>query len=273
MPSITISRGTKSGGIALANKLAQRLGYRPLSREILVEGAKRYGIDEATLLAQLTQPPGFWERLLKERRRYLVFMKCSLLQAVQAQSIIYHGNAGQVLLEGIRSVLRVRIDAPLIRRIEAEMEASGVDREEAKARIVDRDDRQRRWVKYLYNREWDDASLYDLSINLATMSLETACDIICHAVGEPEFQSTEDCQRLLEDACLQCEVEATLAQDDVLWKQGFRVQAASGEITILGQVETRSQKAKLESLVANVPGVQSQSVNVDVLSEPLIHRP
>jgi len=263
MPSITISRGTNSGGIALANKLADRLGYHALSREILVESAKRYGIEEEKLAAELTQPPSVWERLRHDHRRYLVIMKCSLLQAVKRENIVYHGNAGQVLLEGVRGVLRVRIDAPLARRVETEMRESDIGREEATARILKRDDQKRRWVKYLYDRDWDDASLYDLSINLATMSMDTACDVICHTIGEPEFQATDDSVELLKDSCLQCEVEAALAKDDVLWKQDLKVTACCGDVTVHGQLDNRSQKERLESLVSQVEGVRQRWVNVD----------
>src|SRR5919197_611039 len=49
MSIITISRGSFSGGQALAERVAQRLGYSCLSREVLVEAAATYGVPESTL--------------------------------------------------------------------------------------------------------------------------------------------------------------------------------------------------------------------------------
>jgi cytidylate kinase len=249
--------------------LAERLGYRALSREVLVESAEKYRIGEEILQEELTKPPSLWQRLTHERRRYLIFIKCSLIQHVARGGVVYHGNAGQVLLEGIHGVLRVRVEAPLPRRIEAEMRLHGLDRDEAAARISRADERRRRWVKYLYDRDWDDASLYDLTINLATMSLDTACDLICHAIGEPEFQPTTQSHRFLQDACLQCAVEAALASDSALWKQGLAVRASSGSVAISGEVEGTRQKARLDELVSQVDGVKQYSLDVGLASEPL----
>ena len=49
MAVITISRGTLSGGEALAEKLADRLSIPAISREVIREAASRYGIAENLL--------------------------------------------------------------------------------------------------------------------------------------------------------------------------------------------------------------------------------
>ena len=46
MAIITISRGTFSGGQSLAEYVAGKLGYRCLAREVLIEAARQYGVDE-----------------------------------------------------------------------------------------------------------------------------------------------------------------------------------------------------------------------------------
>ena len=50
MSIITISRGTKSGGLELANRLSKRLGYETLSMEMVIsESAKKYNIMQAAM--------------------------------------------------------------------------------------------------------------------------------------------------------------------------------------------------------------------------------
>ena len=80
MSIITVTRGARSGGVALAEMLAQRLGYRLISREVLVEGARKYNIEVETLQAELEATPSLWQRLTKEHHRYLVLVRCALLQ-------------------------------------------------------------------------------------------------------------------------------------------------------------------------------------------------
>ncbi|MGC9027548.1 MAG: cytidylate kinase family protein, partial [bacterium] len=53
MAIITISRGTFSGGQMLAECLAKKLGYKSISREILIEVAEKYGISENNLTRKM----------------------------------------------------------------------------------------------------------------------------------------------------------------------------------------------------------------------------
>jgi len=50
MPIITISRGSYSRGKDVAEKLAQRLGYECLSRDILLEASDEFNIPEIKLI-------------------------------------------------------------------------------------------------------------------------------------------------------------------------------------------------------------------------------
>jgi len=79
MPIVTISRGAKSGGAALAAALAERLGCRCLSREILTESARKYNIEEELLHAQMSRPPGFCK--IGTRSMAMVFKLCAIASA------------------------------------------------------------------------------------------------------------------------------------------------------------------------------------------------
>ncbi|MFC1980417.1 cytidylate kinase family protein, partial [Chloroflexota bacterium] len=61
MAIITISRGTFSGGQSLAEDVAKKLGYRCISREVLVEAARQYDVAEESLRKTLIEKPGFLE--------------------------------------------------------------------------------------------------------------------------------------------------------------------------------------------------------------------
>ena len=81
MAIITISRGTFSGGKALAERLAERLGYPCLSREEVVSyAAKEYGIAKEDLTAAFSDPPPFWEQVPGKRIAYLKCVTAAILQ-------------------------------------------------------------------------------------------------------------------------------------------------------------------------------------------------
>jgi Cytidylate kinase-like family len=49
MPIITLSRGSLSGGELLANQLASKLGFKVISREVIVEPLAKIAMSESPL--------------------------------------------------------------------------------------------------------------------------------------------------------------------------------------------------------------------------------
>ena len=158
MAVITISRGTLSGGQALAECVAGKLGYRVISRKILVEAARQYGVDVERLTAALEQPPGFLEHLTTERHHYLAFIQAYLTKAVRDGNMVYHGHAGHFLLRDFPGVLRVRIIVNMDYRIKAAMTRYGFTRKEAADFIRKKDRERTRWTAFLYHVDWPRSS-------------------------------------------------------------------------------------------------------------------
>ena len=72
MAIITISRGSFAGGNALAQCLAQRLGFPALSREqLLQQTARDFGISEKELSGALDATPPFWQQMPGKRLAYV----------------------------------------------------------------------------------------------------------------------------------------------------------------------------------------------------------
>ena len=91
MSIITISRGSFSGGQTLAERVAERLAYRCLSREVLVEAAATYGVPEPALAQFLDTSPGLWERLTQSHRLYLIFLQVVMCERALPGRLVYHG--------------------------------------------------------------------------------------------------------------------------------------------------------------------------------------
>ena len=207
---ITISRGSFSGGSVVAECVAQQLDYKLVSREILATAAARYGIAEQRLAEALDRAPGLWERLGHERRLYLVFIQSALLDLVEKDSVVYHGHAGHLLLRGISHVLRVRLIAPSVFRMNAAMDRLHCTREAAEAHIQRVDKERARWTRFLYGIDWLDPVLYDITLNLEKFSIEAACDVVVGVMKRPEFEVTEENRRELADLELASHTHARL---------------------------------------------------------------
>jgi cytidylate kinase len=210
MSVITVSRGSFSGGKALAECLACDLAYRCVDREAIVERAAASGVSQEELLDALLKPPGFLERFRHKRYQYLALFQAALAEEVKAGKVVYHGNAGHLMLRGASPVLRVRIIAPIEKRLSMLQERLKMGRNEALAYIqkVDRD--RRNWTHYLYGVNWEDPALYDLVLNLERYEIEEACEVVATAARQQKcFEFNGECQAEMEDE--PCDQPAHLA--------------------------------------------------------------
>jgi hypothetical protein len=75
MAIITISRGCFSHGLEIAEKVARRLGYECLSREVLVDAAQLFDVSERKLIKSIHDAPNILERVTNGREKYLAYIK------------------------------------------------------------------------------------------------------------------------------------------------------------------------------------------------------
>lgn len=256
MAVITISRGTFSGGQALAECLARKLGYRTLSREeLLTRAAREFGVSEDKLNTALMNKPGFLEGLSLRRIHYIAYVRAALCKEVQKDNVIYHGQAGHLLLEGIPHVLRLKVIADMEYRILAAMERNHLSREEAVEYIKRMDEERNLWVKALYHVDRNDPTTYDMVINLERITIESACEVVCRTV-EAEFRTTTESQRIMDDMVMATDIRARIAMARDIKDDDLEVHFQDGIVTLLGSVNSIEDADRIRTLVRQQPGVK-----------------
>jgi len=255
MPIITISRGSFSGGRMLADTLAHRLGYRCIDRSQLIEKAAVWGASEDELRSAIERPPSFLGQSQHKKYLYLTFIQAALTEEARMGNMIYHGLAGHLLLDKGSHVLRTRIIAPMEFRISKVQDRLKYDRKQAIAYIEKRDDERRKWTWFLYGRDWTDASLYDLVLNLEQMTVEDACEVVCCAAQLKRFEFTPASQAALDDLATASRVKAHLAMDPATCDLEFKVAAQAGSVSIKGEIPSGHQAKDVRRVVQTVPGV------------------
>jgi cytidylate kinase len=271
MSIITITRGTKSGGLELANRLSKKLGYKSIGREdVISESAKQFNVMEEFLLSQLDKTPSLWQKFTNEYVQYICFIQCSLLQFIKEDNIIYHGHAGQFLLKGLPSVLKLRIEAPLEYRVRSVMEESDYSYDKAVEYINKVDDQRKRWVKMVYNQEWCDPSLYDMCFNLQNMSMDNICGVVELAIDHDDFKTTEKSIRLINNLELECKVKAALLSDNKISAgHPVTVSAHDGVVILKGSVKNEHIKDLILDTTSKVKGVKNCESQINLLSDEI----
>jgi cytidylate kinase len=199
MPIITISRGSYSRGKEVAEKLAEKLGYKVISRDILLEASEQFNIPEIKLIRAIHDAPSILERFTHGKERYVAFLRSTLLKAVQKDKVVYHGLAGHYFLQGIPHVIKVRIMADIEDRVQEEMRRENISAEDARYILKKDDDERRRWGIQIYGVDTWDPMLYDLVLYIKSLTVDDAVDLISKAAQSPRFQATPESQRLLDE--------------------------------------------------------------------------
>ncbi len=256
MPIITISRGSGSGGRMLAEAVAEELGYEVVSREEIVHEAARFGASEENLYRALLRPPGLWDRFQHERHRYLAFVRAALCERVRSERVVYHGNAGHLLLPGVKHVVCVRLMAPLDFRVRLLCERSSMSEEEALAHIHKIDRQREKWTRFLYGVDWLDPRLYDLCINLRTLDVPDAAQLVAAASRSPRFQPTDESRRAMANLLLASRVRAALAVDERTAPAQVGLRAEDGVVFLRGRLRPASLVDAVIDVVGHVQGVE-----------------
>jgi cytidylate kinase len=267
MAIITISPQMGSGGPEIGMALAQRLGYRYVDQELIADAVRRYGLAEEKASHLDESKPTLFERFDVETRRYITVMQTTLLEFAEQDNHVLMGRGGQWLLRGIPQVLRLRVIAPFEMRVKqwikrtAEM-TGDTPNQRAAVEFVRRDDTERAGrMRYLYEVDLDDPSLYDLIVNTEKLRYEAAVDMVERAVRRPEMATTEDGRRLLASRVLVSSVQVALASNPETRRYRITVEARDG-IVVLEGTAALDRAVEVARTVPGVREVRTQQVEI-----------
>jgi cytidylate kinase len=270
MAIITISRGTMSGGEALAGRLSEKLGWPAVGREVITEAANTFNLSENLLAEQLEKMPGFFRKYTSERRLYMMALQSALIERALKGNFIYHGLAGHLLLKDVPQVLKVRLIAPMEYRIRQLVHKKQMSREDASNYIKQVDRQRTEWTRWLYNVDWSDPTLYDAVFNLNALPLALIAELICQTAKSPIFQDSQEHREALGQFHLANQVRMRLARNDRTHGSNLEVTAKDSRVRVTGEILTgglfgsgmNSASNAIRKTAMEVPGVEGVEVDV-----------
>lgn len=263
MSIITIAHGAYSGGNAIADTVAQTLGYKSIDREVLIEASKRYGIPEAKYVEVLEAESRWWERWRESLRLYRITLQAAMCEVAQGGQLVYHGRAGQQLLPGIGHVLRVLIVAPMDYRIGVVRAQKGMDEQNARQFIHELDRVRGRRFRALFNDDWQDPVGYDLVLNSGRVSAETAAAIVVELSRRSEFQSTPASKAAFDDLTTTARVQAALITSQKTRNVVLNVRSEAGRVSISGILADPELEKEVVRVAQTVPGVAEVITDIE----------
>jgi cytidylate kinase len=289
MPIVTISRESYTQAEEVAEKAAHKLGFRCISREVLIEASEEFDVPEIKLLRALRDAPLALDRFTFGKERYTAFIRVALLQQFQGDNVVYHGLAGHHLVEKIPHVLKVRIIGDREERVKTVMRRPEVfdqataamkgmsvpglkrpgtprpiSKDKALRILEEIDEARRKWGLHLYGVDTQDPSLYDLVIRIGKLSVDDAADLISRAAGMDRFQATLESQGAMDDLLLAARVKGNLVDRH----PRVVVTANKGDVYVALESGSSSEETAIRDSVSQIPGVEKVDVNMYPLVTP-----
>ncbi|MBU2498960.1 MAG: cytidylate kinase-like family protein [Proteobacteria bacterium] len=255
MSIITISRGVYSLGQEVAEKLAEKLGYECISREILLEASEHFHIPEIKLERAIHDAPSILDRLTYGKERYISYIKEAILEHLKKDNVVYHGLAGHFFLPNIDHVLKVRITSDLEKRVKEEMERNNIPEEDARKLILKDDHERRQWSEKLYGIDTWDSSLYDIVLHMGIIGIDEAVHIIKTTLDLPCFETTPESQKALDDLFLAAHVQAHIVEK----LPSVKVSAKDGIVVVNIEAPLRAEdkiSEQIHKIADNIAGVK-----------------
>ncbi|RMF46701.1 MAG: BON domain-containing protein [Deltaproteobacteria bacterium] len=267
MPIITISREMGSGGIPIAHEVAERLGYTLINGDTLRAAAGDYGLTDEAFEQADEKPPAFVDELDQKLAVDLRQIELIILEKALEGNVIIYGRGGQDLLAKVTNVFRVRIIAPFEERVERWAEREWLDPDYARL-LVRRSDQQRAgFIKYYFDRDWEDPLHYDLVINTSRLSHETAVNLICDGVGDSNLVERKGAsKKVLRDLILQKKVEIALTSAADIDTLHVENSTAEGIVTLTGHVHSKEDLKSILEIVKGVEGVKNVEENLQIIA-------
>lgn len=205
MAVITISRESGSQGNEITRILCERLGYSYFDKELMAKLAQELGWDSDRIekgSEQTHHAMTFLDRMLSSfqapfgsagasfaRAQYtaqetisVAQVKHLILAAYEHGNVVIVGRGSQVVLADKPGVLRVRVVAPLEKRIANWQLREKLSYDDARHLLRERDRAHKDFVETFFDVDLNDSSLYDLVVNTDRMVPDDAADLIIEAL-------------------------------------------------------------------------------------------
>ncbi len=204
MTAITISREIGSQGDWIAEQVAKKLGYRLVNKQTLERIFVQYGFVDFNETYDRT---GFWARLDRHHSD-MISMLNRTNQALAAHGqLVLVGRGGFATLKDFADVLNVRIQAPILMRIEQVMHEFNLTEISAAEALVDEQDQLRKdFLHSAYGSRWNSADEFDLVIDTGKIAPQIASNLLVesvHNLGRKISTTQRSCHELVVDPVLE----------------------------------------------------------------------
>jgi len=256
MAILTISREFGSGGREIGHAVAALLNYNYVNKEVILSDLRAAGSEWEKWGKHLDEHcPTVWEKYDWSFRGFSALIQSCILDHTIKGKVVIMGRGGNFLLDGVQSALRVRVKAPIEKRVERIMMRESVDQNTANWLIEKTDNERACFIRSIYGREWDDPNEYDIVFDTGRRDEEEIIKIIKDNLMERDQLAPDTgTLRLRAEAA---RIKAGLLTNPKLFIPTLDISCEEGAIVVRGVVhsakEHKAAEEEAKRLAKDIP--------------------
>jgi cytidylate kinase len=260
MAILTISREFGSGGRDIGRAVADAMGYDCVDRKRILDDMKREGKIWEDKAKQFDENyPDLWERSDWAFKGFVALNQSHFLQYAVKGNVVLIGRGGNFLLKQFPFVLKVRVKAPLEKRVDRVMAREGINSENAQYLIEKADSEMSKAVYLIYGKDWGDADEYDLVFDTSRQDQNEIVSILKSALLEKDKHNIPEARQALELRTLAEKIKAAVLTDPRFFISAFDVDPkeeglAKYGFLVQGLVHKHEDVSQIEEIVKKMAG-------------------
>jgi cytidylate kinase len=198
MAVITISRQFGAGGKTLAQKVADKLGYKIAHEEIIEQLTEKASVSEQGLHAfeaegeglidkstGMLVPKRFLDRIFEPSRKYMDGKRYAQLlreivpKIADKDNIVFLGRGTQFILKDRKDAFHVLLVAAKNDRIAFMQENYGLSLSDSESVLAKQSKRRIKLLKLFHSENYDQPYHYNLVLNMSKINMEQAVHLVC----------------------------------------------------------------------------------------------
>lgn len=253
MAILTVSRQIASLGDELCMSIADKLGYKFISRKIIEKKILELGFDKAKLKKFDEKKPGFLTSLTSDRDEYLDYLQTAIFECACEDNVVIIGRGAFILLKSLPNHIALRFIADRdlrVSRYQAEHKCSARQAE----KIINESDLNRDgFNKGFFNFDMNDPAMFHLVINTGLLDKDTITGFVKTLVKESvTAEKTEEGKKILKQQLFAQKILTLLRREHGIEIRFPRVEINDDKkITVYGMAESESQIEKIIRIMKN----------------------
>lgn len=270
MSLITFTSNFGSGGEMIAQKVAEELGIKYYNDQKLHDRALAMGVTSKDLEGLDEKAPRFFDRLFTNKPALYLDILGSVVYDIAAEGEgVLIGHGAQVFLEDFNCALHVMVQAPEETRRDWLSKQQNISEKAALQLVHKMDRRMHDYIQFVFGRDWQDFSGYDVVINLEKIGAAWATKLIVDLAGSDEVKSCS--LKAIEEmklSSLKRKVDAAIIKSNLSHTFTSMTVEVTGEgqVHLRGLVSNKEDLNKMLRIVKEVPGVTDVTSEIIVMS-------